>query len=104
MRSYAGYRFGNGEEIGVSHPLLQIFLLKYVTSETAIQAFKRFDKANDLIVDGIKIKGVEKEDHPGSATYVLYSNNFIIWVNGNIEAAKDSLSRILELYSVPKDN
>jgi hypothetical protein len=101
LRSYAGYTLKSGKQIGVAQPLLEIYILKYGTPEVTSQAFKRFDEADDLIIGDVKIKGVEKKDHPGSATYMLYSNNIIIWVSGNIEAGRDAVSKISELYAVP---
>jgi len=103
-RIYSTYTLKNGEEIGIAYPLLKIIVLKYETFEAAEEAFNVFSEANDLIIDGVKIKGAEGNEHPKEAVYILQSNNFIIHILGHIEAGRDALSRIIKLYSVPKDN
>ena len=101
MREYGEYKLRGGGEIGIgTHPLLLIRILKYDTLEAAKKAFNVFEEADDLIIDGVKIEAVE-ERGAEEAFYMLQSNNFIIYVDGYTENARDVVNRIIELYSVP---
>ncbi len=98
-RGYWEYALKNGDSIGIVHTLLDIYVLKYETLQGAETAFNLFSERidmTDIIFDGVKIKG-----DPREATYMLQSNNFVIFLIGWNEACRDALGRIIELYSVP---
>ena len=102
VRAYETYTLKSSEEIGIAHPLLMIFVLKYETSEAAEEAFNLFSDWTDLkdtVIDGVKVKW--KHDPGEPMVYMLQSNNFIIRIDVSVEPCKDALSRIIELYSVP---
>jgi len=103
IRGYWIYALKSGEEIGVHNDVLRIIVLKYKTSESAEEAFTAFAEPDlkDLIFDGVKIKGVESEQGYPGPTYMLQSNKFVIFLDGNLEACRDAISRIIELHSVP---
>ena len=103
-RGYWIYTLKSGKDIGVVHTLLDIDVLKYETLQAAEEAFGLFSERidlKDLVFNKVKIKGAEGKDHPKGATYMLQSNNFVIYLSGDIEAGRDAVSRIIELYSVP---
>ena len=102
VRAYDDYTLRSGEEIGVHHPVLEIYILKYETSDAAEEAFNIFSDWIDLkdsVFNGVKVKWQKHAREP--AVYMLQSNNFVIYMYGNIEACRDAVSRIIELYSVP---
>ena len=103
-REYSIYTLKSGEEIGVYHPLLLMLILKYETTKAAGEAFTAFSEIGDLedlIFDGVEIKGIESEHDYLVPTYMLQSNKFVIYLDGDLEACRDAISRIIELYSVP---
>jgi hypothetical protein len=105
VRTYSIYNLKSGEEIGIAYPLLRIFVLKYKSPQAAEQAFSldtEFMELKDLVLDGVKVKWRKYAHEP--IVYMLQSNNFIIYIDGSVEPCKDAVSRIIELYSVPKDN
>jgi hypothetical protein len=104
VRAYSLYTLKSGDEVGIAYPLLQIFVLKYKTSESAKEAFildTEFMKLKDLVLDGVKVKWEHNPKEP--IVYMLQSNNFIIYVDGSPEPCTDIVSRIIGLYSIPKD-
>jgi hypothetical protein len=107
LRTYSTYTLGSGEEIGVAYPLLRIVVLKYNAQESAEEAYNNFSEIlhlEDLIFSGVKIRGIETEnDYPGP-TYMLHSNEFIIFVDGNLQVCRDAASRIIDLYSINISN
>jgi hypothetical protein len=48
-----------------------------------------------------KIKWYVPKEMPKKSTYMMQSNNFIIYIESYHEPAKDAATRIIELYAVP---
>jgi len=102
LRSYGEYTLKNGEKIGIAHPLMQIIILKYRTPQSAYEACNLYSERiglEDQIFDGVKIKWKKHAHEP--ATFILGSNNVVIYIDGSLETGRDAISRIIELYSVP---
>jgi hypothetical protein len=95
VRAYSIYTLKSGDEAGIAYPLLRMFVLKYKTSESAEEAFI-------LDTEFMELKWEHNPKEP--IVYMLQSNNFIIYTDGSVEPCTDIVSRIIELYSVPKDN
>jgi|GEM_PF-4553477 len=104
-RSYSIYTLKSGEEIGIAYPLLRILVLKYENPQAAEEAFildTEFMELEDSIIEGVIVKWKHNPKEP--IVYMLQSNNFIIYVDGSVEPCTDIVSRIIGLYSIPKDN
>lgn len=102
LRSYAGYTLKGGKQIGVAHPLLEIYILKYQTPQTAEEIFNIFAEQTNLenlIFEGVRTKWRNYAHEP--AVYILQSNNYIIFLDGWDEPCKDALNKIIELYAIP---
>ncbi|MBN2463424.1 MAG: hypothetical protein JXB43_07475 [Dehalococcoidia bacterium] len=106
-REYSWYILPDGSEIGPGHPLLIIIVLKYETISAAVQAFTDFAEYQgweDVIFNGVKMKRYVPREMPEKMTYMMQSNNFIIYIESSDELAKDAATSIIELYSVPISN
>ncbi len=104
FRAYGWYILRDGKEIGPGFPLLIIIVFKYRTTLAAEQAFTAFAaywEYEDLVVDGVKVKWMVPREMQEKSIYMLQSNNFIIHIDSSHEPAKDAVTRIIELYSVP---
>jgi hypothetical protein len=102
IRGYWIYILKSDEVIGEHHDVLRVIVLKYKTQESAEEALEAFAEPDlrDLIFNGVKIKGVESEQGYPGPIYMLQSNEFVIYMDGNLEACRDAISAIIELYSV----
>jgi hypothetical protein len=104
FREYSWYILPDGKEIGPGFPLLIITVYKYQTTLAAKQAFTAFTEYigyEDTVLDGVKIKWYVPKEMPKKSTYMMQSNNFIIYIESSHEVAKDAATRIIEPYSVP---